>query len=138
MRIWKRKKHDEKYEQSDKAIARKKRYREKHETEISKKRKEKDEIERQKRLEAFSRHFNLDVWEMRRYIGLKKNGVDIWTRDARYAKFVQIFETGIYPQEMRVNITAKYRMVPGTDQFSIPKQPQRPFNRGSVKSIDYW
>lgn len=133
--IEKRKGYDEKYEQSDKAIARRKRYLEKHETEISKKRKEKDEIERQGRLEAFCRHFNLDVWEMRRYMELKKNGVDTWARDARYAKFIQIFETGIYPQEMRVNITAKYRMVPGTDQFSIPKQPVR---NPSARSTDYW
>lgn len=149
--FWKKKKNDEKpveatprekerarqkkYQQSKKGKASKKRYLEKHQTELTKKRKEKEEIERQKRLVVFSRHWSLDVWEMRRYMKLKENGVDIWDRDVKYAKFIQIFETGKYPQEMRISMVATRRTVPGTDQFHLPKQPVR---NPSARSTDYW
>lgn len=150
MRIWKKKKNDEKpveatprekekarhkrYEQSEKGKARKKRYQEEHQSEITRKLKEKEELEQQERLVAFSNYFSLDIGEMRRYIELKKNGVDIWERNSKYAKFVQIFQTGIYPEDMRISMVATRRTVPGNNQFSVPS-PRR--NR-SAGSIDYW
>lgn len=143
--IQKEKARRERYENSDKAKERKKRWREKNQSEIMKKRKEKEELERQGRLGAFCRHWTLDIGVMNHYMELKKNGVDIWARDAKYAKFIQIFQTGIYPQEMRISMVAKYRTVPGTDQLSFPKQDPpwkvlQEYKRRnpSVGSIDYY
>ncbi|GAJ02338.1 unnamed protein product, partial [marine sediment metagenome] len=92
--------------------------------------------------------FNLDIGEMRRYIELKKNGVDIWERDSRYAKFIQIFQTGIYPEDMKVTIVATRKTVSGNNELSFPKQDPpwkvlqdwKRRHRGdpSVRSIDYW
>lgn len=141
-----RKKYDKRYENSDKAKARKKRYREKNQSEISKKRKEQEKIKREREKEAFCRHFNLDVWIFRGLEKAKENGIDIWAREPRYAKFIQIFQTGVYPEDMRVTMVATRKTVPGTDQFHLPKQdePWRVLqawnrrNNPSVKSIDYW
>lgn len=131
----KEKARHKRYEQSDKAKARRKRYLEKHQTEITEKRKEKKEIEYLGKLKAFCRHWSLDFWLTQRYIEMKKNGVDIWDRSVRYAKFIDIFETGKYPQEMRISMVAKRRTVPGSDQFHLPKQPVR---NPSARSIDYY
>ncbi len=132
--IQKEKARHKRYEQSDKAKARKKRYLEKNQTEITRKRKEKEEIEYQGKLKAFCRHWRLDFWLTKSYIEMKKNGVDIWARSMKYAKFIDIFETGKYPPEMRISMVAKRRTVPGTDQFSVPS----PGPNRSARSIDYW
>lgn len=133
--IEKKKTRQKRYEKSDKAIARRKRYLEKHQTEITRKRKEKEEIEYLAKLKAFCRHWMLDFWLTQRYLEMKKNGVNIWDKDVKYAKFIDIFQSGKYPQEMRIDMSAKYRTVPGTDQFHLPKQPVR---NPSARSSDYY
>lgn len=130
----KEKARHKRYEATDKAKARKKRYLEKNQTEITRKRKEKEEIEYQGKLKAFCRHWGLDIYLTQRYIEMKKNGVDIWARDEKYAKFIDIFETGKYPQEMRISMVARRRTVPGINQFSVPKQRRD----GSVGSQDIY
>ncbi|MBA7494990.1 hypothetical protein ES702_05569 [subsurface metagenome] len=134
----KRKARQKKYQQSKKGKVSKKRYLEKNQTEITQKRKAKEKRNRLGRLEAFCRHWELDVGIFQALEEMKEKGVDIWTRNPKYAKFIQIFQTGIYPEDMRVSITAKYRTVPGENQFSLPKQRQPAFNRGSARSSDYY
>ena len=134
MNTQKEKARHKRYERSDKAKARRKRYLEKNQTEITRKRKEKEELEYLGRLKAFCRHWGLDFWLTQRYIEMKKNGVDIWARDVKYAKFIDIFETGKYPQEMRISMVATRRTVPGTDQFSVPS----PGRNQRARSIDYY
>lgn len=131
----KRKARQKKYHQTEKGKARKKRYVEKNQTELTKKRKAQEKISRQGRLAAFCRHFELDVGIFQSLEEIKANGVDIWAKNAKYAKFIQIFQTGVYPEDMRINIVATRRTVPGTDQFHLPKQPVR---NPSARSTDYY
>lgn len=79
---------DRKYAASKKGKLRTKRYLEKHESEILRKREEL----RQRKLEVFCRWYSVDIHIIRWLIGLRDNGIDIEARDPHNAKYVLIWE----------------------------------------------
>jgi len=84
----KRKKDKERYGRPQEKEKRRKRYEER-KLELAKKREE----ERQLKLEAFCRHYDIDVYCLMRLIAIKKAGRDI-EYDKKYARYVRIWESG--------------------------------------------
>lgn len=119
-----------KYNQSINGRERTKRYLETHESELAKKIKE----ERERKLEAFCRHFSVDVWNVRRLIKMHKAGVvNIEQVDSHNAKYVFIWLSGKCPKNDYYKTT--YRMKPGNEAMSFPKQPLK---QPSVGSVDFY
>lgn len=83
----KKRKDRERYRRPEEQEKKRKRYQER-KPELAEKRKE----EREKRFEAFCRHYNRDIYCMRRLIALRKRGVDIEERDPWNAKYVFMWE----------------------------------------------